>query len=402
MNGHVRARGKRADGTTKWQARYVDPPDPTGRTRIEKTFRTKQEAARWLTQQQAAIIEGQHNDPRKADRPFNDAVEAWRETRATTLAPKTRARYDDVLRLHLVPEWGTTPLSALTREAIKRYFARLQRNGRTAGRERPGQPLSPGSVRKIQTVLSSVLSEAVELGMLRVNPAMRMRLPAPVHKDMTVLTAQEVHDLAAAVDPHYRALVYTAAYTGLRAGELWALRRKDIDPLRGVLHVRHTVKQDAASPTADPATVDLYGREVGPPKNGKARTIILPPGLRTMLAEHLTLAVPAPGGNGPDHAVFHTEAGRAVNHTVFMRLVFTPAKAALPLEKRGLRFHDLRHTCASLLIAAGAHGKHVQERLGHSSITTTLNLYGHVLPSTEAALVDALEAVYSEGRGTSA
>jgi integrase len=81
---------------------------------------------------------------------------------------------------------------------------------------------------------------------------------------------------------------------------------------------------------------------------------------------------------------------------MFMRGVFGPAEAALPAEKQGPRFYDLRRTRATLLIAAGAHAKLVQEGLGHSSITTTINLCGHVLPSTEAALVDALDAIYAQ------
>lgn len=380
MNGHVRARGKRADGTTKWQARYSDPTDMRGIRRIEKTFRTKRDAERWLTEQQAAILKGEHSDPRRADRPFSEAVDAWRETRKPTLAPSSADRYETVLRKYLLEEFESVPLSAMTREVMKRYFARLQRDGMTAG-----------TTRKVQTVMSSVLSEAVELGILRVNPAVRMKLPSPPRRDMTVLTAEEVRTLAEAIDPHYKVLIYTAAYTGLRAGELWALRRMDVDPLRGVLHVRQTVKRHYAAEDADPATVDSYGREVGPPKNGKARTISLPKHLRDMLADHLTL----PGGNtGPEGMVFHDEKGRAVHHVLFRKEHYLDARAALPPEKRKLRFHDLRHTCASLLIAAGAHAKLVQERLGHASITTTLNLYGHILPTTEAALVDALDAIY--------
>jgi integrase len=302
---HVRDRGKRADGTRIWQARYKNPSDP--RRLIEKTFRTKQEAEDWLTQQQASVLRGEHQDPRRADRPFKDAVAAWRETRLPTLAPKTRDRYEDVLRLHLEPEFGTTPLATLTREVVKRYFARLQREGRTAGREHPGDPLSAGSVRKIQTVLSSVLSEAVELGMIRVNPAMRMRLPAPAKADMTVLTAEEVRTLADAIDPHYKTLILLAANTGMRAGELWALRRKDVDLLRGALHVRQVVKRDTAAPDAPASTVDAYGREVGPPKNGRPRTITLGKQTRDMLNEHLLSPSPAsPGGagaTGPDALV---------------------------------------------------------------------------------------------------
>jgi integrase len=390
MTGHVRKRGRRADGTAKWQARYADPTDP--RRRIEKTFRTKNEAEAWLTQQQASVLRGEHQDPRRADRPFKDAVAAWRETRLPTLAPSTRDRYEDVLRLHLEKEFGHVPLTALTREVVKRYFARLQREGRTGGRERPGEPLSAGSVRKIQTVLSSVLSEAVELGMIRVNPAMRMRLPAPEKGDMTILTAAEVRALADGIDPHYKTAILLAANTGMRAGELWALRRKDVDLPKGVLHVRQTVKRDTAAPDAPPKTVDQYGREVGPPKNGKPRTITLGQATKKMLAEHY-LASP-PGGNTPDAAVFLTPGGRAVRHTLFMRKVFGPARKKLPAGKRGCRFHDLRHSCASLMIAAGTPALYVKERLGHASITTTMDRYGHMFPSVEASLADTLDAMY--------
>src|SRR5579859_1424040 len=167
MPGHVRKRGKRSDGTTKWQARYVDPTNQ--QRRIEKTFRTKNDAEDWLTTQTASVLNGEHQDPRLAAKPFREAVAAWRETRLPSLAPKTVDRYEDVLRLHLEKEFGHVPLTALTREVIKRYFARLQQAGKTGGREHPGDPLSPGSIRKIQTVLSSVLSEAVELGLIRTN-----------------------------------------------------------------------------------------------------------------------------------------------------------------------------------------------------------------------------------------
>jgi integrase len=395
MPGHVRKRGKRGDGTTKWQARYADPTDP--RRRIEKTFRNKNDAEAWLMQQQASVLRGEHQDPRKADRPFKDAVAAWRDTRLPSLAPKTRDRYEDVLRLHLEPEFGQTPLTALTREVVKRYFARLQREGRTGGREHPGEPLAAGSIRKIQTVMSSVLSEAVEMGMIRVNPAMRMRLPAPAKGDMTILTASEVNQLANGIDKHYRVAILLAANTGMRAGELWALRRQDVDLLRGVIHVRQCVKRDTADPTAPPATVDAYGREVGPPKSGKARQITLGKQTRDMLNDHLTR--PAPGGAGQtaaDSLVFLTPGGRAVRHVLFMHKVFRPALKALPADKRKLRFHDLRHTCASLLIAAGTPALYVKERLGHASIATTMNLYGHAFPSMEATTADALDGIYAQ------
>ena len=122
-------------------------------------------------------------------------------------------------------------------------------------------------------------------------------------------------------------------------------------------------------------------------------TISLPRWLHDMLAEHLTQPAPRrrPGAHGGPHG----QRQGGLPHGVHAG-VFGPAEAALPAEKQGLRFHDLRHTRATLLIAAGARAKRVQKRLGRSSISTTLNLYGHVLPCTEAALVDALDAIYEQ------
>lgn len=398
MPGHVRKRGKRKDGSTKWQARYTDPTDTMGVRRIEKTFRTRQDAEDWLTHQQASVLHGEHRNPREAQRTFAEAVEAWRETRKPLLAPNTQERYEDILRLRLIPEFGHLPLVAMTREVLKRYFARLGREGKTGGKEkRAGKPLSNGTVRKIHCVLSAVLSEAVEMDMIRVNNAQRMRLPASPRRKMTILMQPEVRALADATDEHYRDAVLLDANTGMRASELWALRRMDVDLLRGVLHIRTAVKRDTARPDAPPDTVDMYGREIGPPKNGRPRTIAIGKATCKMLADHLTQPLPpgTPGGNGPETLVFLTETGCAVRHGVFMREVFTEAVKALPADKRKLRFHDLRHTCASLLVAQGSPMLYVKERLGHSSVTTTINLYGHMFPSVEASLADALDDMYA-------
>lgn len=403
MAGHIRKRGKRADGSTKWQARYTDPTDTLGLRRIEKTFRSRHDAENWLTEQQASVLRGEHHDPRMAERTFADAVEAWRETRKPLLAPNTQERYEDVLRLRLLPEFGHLPLPVVNnRELLKRYFARLRREGKTGGKkERAGKPLSPGTVRKIHCVLSAVLSEAVEMDMIRANNAQRMKLPASPRRKMTILTQQEVRTLAEATDEHYRDAVLLDANTGMRASELWALRRMDVDLLRGVLHIRTAVKRDTARPDAPPDTVDMYGREIGPPKNGRPRTIAIGKATCKMLEKRLMRPVPpgTPGGTGPETLVFLTETGCAVRHGVFMREVFAEAIKTLPEDKRKLRFHDLRHTCASLLVAQDSPMLYVKERLGHSSITTTINLYGHMFPSIEASLADALDGMYETDSG---
>lgn len=257
--------------------------------------------------------------------------------------------------------------------------------------------MKPGTARKVQVVLSSILSEGVELGLVRENVAARMKMaPSPRH-DMTILTAEEVRAVAEAMSrPSDRLAIYVAAYTGLRAGELWALRRRDID-------------LDARRLTVARALKDAHGRlEFGDTKTDRSRRVVsLPTFLVNMLAAHFdaspaqnaeALVFTAPGGgNG------RTDGdGGPVRHGLFVRRYFKPAVARdLPAAKAGLRFHDLRHTCASLLIHDGASILLVQTRLGHSSATTTMDRYGHLYPSAEAALADALDATTTQATRTS-
>ncbi len=387
--GHVRRR-TRKDGTVTFQARYPDPAD--ARRRVERTFPTKREAQAWLGDQLHALRHGNHIDPRKGGRTFATVVEAWRETEMARLAPKSRERYDAVIRGYLLPEWGGTPANAITRETVKRYFARL-----AAERKDDGELLRrPATVRKIHTVASAVFAAAVEMDILRVNPCHAQRrgrsgLPAPDDREMLFLTAEQVRVLADAMpsaDPRHpgawarsnQLAIYMLAYGGLRAGELWALRRADVD-LRGRLHVRRAIKAYRGHV------------EFGPTKSRKERVVSLPGFVRELLSEHLTDSLP--GGAGPDALLFTSPWGEVVRHELWRRRVFVPAvKRALPEHLHGLRVHDLRHTSASLALGSGAPIKLVQERLGHASIATTMR-YSHVLPGVDDDLMDRLDAAHA-------
>jgi integrase len=154
-----------------------------------------------------------------------------------------------------------------------------------------------------------------------------------------------------------------------------------------VLHVRRALK-------------DLNGHlELGPTKTHAQRTIALPTFLRTMLEAHLLAS-----DGGPDDFVFRMKGGGPLRHGLVYNRYFRRAivgdpekgiEGALPARLHGLRFHDLRHTCAALSIAAGAHPKLIAQRLGHSSITITLDRYGHLFPSVEEALAEALDAAFA-------
>lgn len=213
----------------------------------------------------------------------------------------------------------------------------------------------------------------------------------------------------AELHPHVRVVIYA----GLRAGAA-ALRRRRVDLVRALLFVEETWKTSRARlPEA------TRGPIFDPTRTHARPAITLPRFLRDMLTEHL--AIPSPGGNGPDDLVFTVPSGSPIRHANFHRRYFRPVVAgkaavaerrvctgrgsrvvpaqpanpvALPPEKQGLRFHDLRHTCAALLVEAGAHPKAIQERLGRKSITMTLDRYGHLLPGLGDALDDALDTAH--------
>jgi len=367
MAGYIRKRGVRQDGSTKWQARYWDAADRT--RRYEKVFRTKGEAQRWLTVQGAALVTGTHVDHRDADRPFRDVADAWRST-WVDLEPKTRAGYEQILANHLLPEFGGRKTSTITPALVQGFVNRLALTHR------------PGTTRNVYAALRSALNTGVRLRMLALNPCVGVRLPRIPREPMLFLDASEVRALADEITPHYRALVLSAAYLGLRAGELLALRRSDVDLLRGVVTVGRALK-------------DVNGvLQYGPTKTHATRSVSIPKFLREELARHLSHSPPS--GNTADALVFPGPRGGPLRHGNFLRRHFKPAVArALPPEKHGLRFHDLRHTCASLLIEQGAHPKAVQERLGHSSIQVTFDRYGHLLPAIDLRIVEALDATYA-------
>jgi integrase len=355
-------------GRVRWRARYPDP-SRGGKKQVERLFETKKEAEKWLTSQKAAIQRGQHVDPKDNQRLFREVVTRWEST-WVDLEPKTQNGYRAILNRHVMPRWGDVRVGGITPEAIQDWV-----NGLAKVRE-------PNTVRRIYSVLRAVLKVAVERRYLIANPCDVVRLPrstAVAIDRRVILAAEEVVALAETITPRYRLLIYAAAYTGLRAGELGALRRRDVDLLHGSLHVERALK-------------DVSGQLIfGPTKTAKVRRVGLPRFLVEMFSEYLEAL-----DGGPDALVFRSPDGGALRHGNFYRRHFKPAvQAALPAEKYGLRFHDLRHTCASLLIAAGAHPKAIQEHLGHSDIQTTFNVYGHLLPSARVALAAALDDVFN-------
>jgi integrase len=215
--------------------------------------------------------------------------------------------------------------------------------------------------------------------MIAQSPCQRVPLPKVEREEMRFLTPPEIARLADAIRPSYRALVLVGAYGGLRIGELASLRRSRVDLLRGTVEVVEIV-------------TEVGGRlRVGPPKTrASRRTVGLPRAVVEELAVHL--ATPAP----PDAFVFTAPKGGPLRVIAFRARIWRPATRTAGLD--GLRIHDLRHTAVALWIAAGANPKEVAARAGHTSVSFTLDRYGHRYPESDAALRDRLDALYSAGQ----
>ncbi|MBT5320703.1 MAG: site-specific integrase [Chloroflexi bacterium] len=356
MSGSVKQVGTfKRTGKPRWIARYRG----ADRQERQKAFRRKIDAEGWLRDRQAEITTGAWIPPERARRLFKSVAAEWLDSH--TGKPSTVAGYRSILSCQLLEKFGSRQIGSIERYEIRRFISDLSKT-----------ELSANSVRNVLNVIKGICSHAVETGALRSSPAAGLAAPRGERREMVVATDSQIAKIADRVPAHYRVLIFAAAYTGLRAGELAALRVGDLDLMRGRIHVRRAV-------------AEVHGRmETGPPKSGKERTVSVPPFLQNMLTTQVAAAA-----KDPEALVFTTKDGAQIRISNFYPRLFRPAADAVGLET--LRFHDLRHTCVAFLIASGAHPRAIMERLGHSSITVTMDVYGHLLPSLDDELTDALE-----------
>ncbi|MDQ3353674.1 MAG: site-specific integrase, partial [Actinomycetota bacterium] len=273
------------------------------------------------------------------------------------------------LRNHILPDLGSVELGKLTPSMLRAWLSAL--TTKIGGH---GKRLAPGSVAQAYRTLNRVLTAAVDDDLLGRNPLRGVKPPRVEPKPMRFLSHEDVATLACHVDPRYRAFVLVAAYTGLRAGELMALRRKHIDLLHQTITIDEQVQY-------------IGGRHlVLPPKSAAGRrSVAVPAVVVSELEKHLGLYA-EPGAEG---LVFAAPEGGFLRLENFRKRVWQPAVAEAGLAP--IRIHDLRHTCASLAIAAGADVKVLQRMLGHASAALTLDRYGHLLPGQAESVASRLD-----------
>jgi integrase len=271
-------------------------------------------------------------------------------------------RDESYIRNLVLPHLGDRPLNRITPDEIREWIAILEAAGK-----------APATTRKAYQILGSIVAQAVDDGHLAKSPLPRRPgLPSVERREMKILTVDEVHALAETIDPRYRAMVLTAAYVGLRPGETAGLKIESVDLLRASLTVSGTLSE-------------IRGEVLlGPPKTKRsARTLAISRSLAQEIGEHIGHYA------SKDGWIFPSPKGSALRWSNFRRRVWLPAVAAAGLEP--LRLHDLRHTHAAWLIAQGEHAKVISERLGHSSITVTFDVYGHLMPGMDEEVAERLD-----------
>jgi len=344
-----------------YQARYRDP---AGRQR-GKTFRTKREASSFLARVEADKQRGTFVDPQLSRVRFEDWAAEWWETSTSHLKPRTREGYLSLLRRYLVPTFGRYPLQAITPPQVKSFIAALDRQGMSASRQR-----------QTYRLLSMILKAAVEAGCLGRSPCIGVKIKRHQPPEQVILTPEQVGILAGALGTPNDLLCYVLAFGGLRWGEAAALRRSRCDVTRSRVQVVESL-------------AEVGGRlHFGPTKTYSRRWVRLPKSVAQTLGQHLARIVRA----DPTALVFTSPQGGPLRSPNFRRRVWNPAihlaGEALP---DGLTPHHLRHSCASLLIQQGASVKAVQQQLGHSTPTVTLNVYAHLFEDDLEGLYQGLD-----------
>jgi integrase len=369
-----------------------DPITNKRRQKWHSGYRTKRDAERALSEIVASVHSGTYLEPTK--QTVSEFVTDWLAAIEPTIRPSTQHTYARNLRLHVLPSLGSVQLRRVDAGMLNALYAALLAEGKLTTANGPGGGLSPRSVRYVHTIVHRAFRDAVRWGRIARNPADAAdppRASAVVRPTMTTWTADQVRTFLDHTAEHrLHAAFVVLATTGMRRGECLGLRWSDLDLTAGRLSIVQTV-----------IAVNHQVR-IGSPKTARGRrTVELDPGTLAELRQHRQRQIAERlimGAGFTDHGlVFCRPDGGPLHPERFSRTFeIEAARAGLPR----IRLHDLRHTWATLALAAGEHPKIVQERLGHANVSITLDIYSHLTEGLHADAASRVAGIIFGAAGT--
>lgn len=387
MRGTIRKRTYKS-GTIKWRVRLMVPVGEKGRKkRISKTFDTKREAEQYRTEINHQIDRGTFFTP--SNIALSDFLDRWeRDYAESNLSPTTLTRYRQLIETRINPALGHLPISGISIQTIQDFYYEQRTNGKINGKG----GLSPNTVRQLHYLLRGAFERAVEWRLLENNPFRRVSPPKKQSQKTSIQyldTHQVIEFLKTAAEyGTYYPLYHLAVLTGLRRSEILGLRWKDIDFIQRQANIKQAL---------------VYGEDREPitkaPKtNGSTRTVALTHEVTRLLKKWKKMQEDKRRNMGsvwenPEYVVTNETGGFIYPSNIIRNFKKMLEGAELP----EIRFQDLRHTHATLMLKQGEHPKIVKERLGHDSVSTTLDTYSHVLPNLQEEAAQRLEDTLVEG-----
>jgi integrase len=378
MRGHITKRGKNSYTIVLNLGR--DPETGKRKQQWVSVKGTKKDAEKRLSELLSQLDNGIYVKPGKST--LAEFLRLWlRNYAKPNLSPKGFERYESIVRVHLTPSLGNTSLIKLRPEHLQNYYTAKLNSG-----------LSARTVRYHHVILHIALKTAVKWGLLSRNVADAVDPPRTRNTEMNTWDEDDIiRFLSAAKDTPYYALFHTALFTGMRRSELLALRWQDIDFIYSHISVNRSLHH-----LNDGSYIFTQ------PKSAKSqRTIALSPSAILALKEHhekqkLEKTMQGISLSDDDLVFSHPDGNPLRPNTVSRAWTILAARAGL----RVIRLHDARHSHASLMLKQGTHPKIVQERLGHSTISVTLDTYSHVAPGLQEAAAnrfdEAITTKYNE------
>jgi integrase len=342
------------------------------RKRHTETFRTKKEAEDAVNETIQQAAKQTYITPSKES--FGDFMKMWLEEKKNQTRNNTWVSYDSYTRTHVIPALGHLKLLELTPLHLRNFYKALQE-----------RPLSARTIRHIHFMLRAALDTAVKWELIIKNVSDAVDPPRVKKVEMKVWDASQLNQfLKAAKDNRYYTAFFVAATTGMRQSELLGLRWKDVDLTNGTLSITQTLDKQTGifqetKTDSSKRSIKVESETISRLKQHKADQA-----KEKLQAEDWT-----------DHGlVICTSKGTPMSgDNLSARFRHIIKETGLP----PLRFHDLRHTHATLLLKQGLNPKIVQERLGHSSISVTLDTYSHVTPNLQETAASAMSKILTNG-----